>query len=91
MCRRAFGTPATRRRNARLRTAIASIPRVPHLGLVSPPARWCSDAAYRKSVAIACTLIESAKLSGIDQQAWLTVVLGRSTSHKITRIDELLP
>ncbi len=44
-----------------------------------------------KSAAIAYTLIESAKLNGIDPQAWLTEVLGRIADHKITRIDELLP
>ncbi|MGF1605367.1 MAG: transposase domain-containing protein, partial [Rhodothalassiaceae bacterium] len=44
-----------------------------------------------KSAAIAYTLIETAKLNGIDPQAWLTDVLGRSAEHKITRLDELLP
>ena len=37
------------------------------------------------------TLIETAKLSGIDPQAWLTDTLARIADHKITRIDELLP
>ena len=41
--------------------------------------------------AITYTLIESAKLNGVDPQAWLTSVLGRIADHKITRIDELLP
>jgi IS66 C-terminal element len=44
-----------------------------------------------KSAAIAYTLIGSAKLNGVDPQAWLTDVLGRIADHKITRIDELLP
>ena len=44
-----------------------------------------------KSAAIAYTLIETAKLNGIDPQAWLTNVLSRIADHKITRIDELLP
>jgi len=44
-----------------------------------------------KSAAIACTLIETAKLNGVDPQAWLTNVLSRIADHKITRIDELLP
>ena len=44
-----------------------------------------------KSAAIAYTLIETAKLNGIDPQAWLTDVLSRIADHKITRIDELLP
>ena len=44
-----------------------------------------------QSAAIAYTLIETAKLNGVDPQAWLTDVLGRIADHKITRIDELLP
>jgi transposase len=43
------------------------------------------------SMAIAFTLIETAKLNGVDPQAWLTDVLGRIADHKINRIDELLP
>ncbi|MEM9223956.1 MAG: transposase domain-containing protein, partial [Pseudomonadota bacterium] len=43
------------------------------------------------AAAIAFTLIETAKLNGIDPQAWLTSVLGGIAHHKITRIDELLP
>ncbi len=37
------------------------------------------------------TLIETAKLNGVDPQAWLTDVLTRIADHKINRIDELLP
>ena len=44
-----------------------------------------------RSAAIAYTLIESAKLNGVDPQAWLTEVLGKIADHKITRVDELLP
>ncbi len=44
-----------------------------------------------KSAAIAYTLIQTAKLNGVDPQAWLTDVLSRIADHKITRIDELLP
>jgi hypothetical protein len=44
-----------------------------------------------KAAAIAYTLIETAKLNGIDPQAWLTDVLSRIADHKITRIDEFLP
>lgn len=44
-----------------------------------------------KAAAIAYTLIEAAKLNGVDPQAWLTDILGRIADHKITRIDELLP
>jgi transposase len=37
------------------------------------------------------TLIESAKMSGLDPQAYLADVLGRIHDHKINRIEELLP
>jgi len=43
------------------------------------------------SMAIAFTLIETAKLNGVDPQVWLTDVLSRIADHKINRIDELLP
>jgi hypothetical protein len=44
-----------------------------------------------KAAAIAYTLIETAKLNGVNPQAWLTDVLGRISDHKITRLDELMP
>jgi transposase len=44
-----------------------------------------------KAMAIAFTLIETAKLNDVDPQAWLTWVLERIADHKINRIDELLP
>ena len=44
-----------------------------------------------KSAAIAFTLIETAKLNGVDPQAWLTDVLDRIAEHKITKLDELMP
>ena len=43
------------------------------------------------SMAIAFTLIETAKLNGVDPQAWLTWVLERVADHKINRLDELMP
>jgi transposase len=44
-----------------------------------------------QAAAIAYTLIETAKLNGIDPQAWLTDILGRIADHKINKIDEFLP
>ncbi len=44
-----------------------------------------------KSAANAYTLIQTAKLNGVDPQAWLTDVLSRIADHKITKLDELLP
>ncbi len=42
-------------------------------------------------MAIAFNLIETAKLNGVDPQAWLTDVLSRIADHEINRNDELLP
>ena len=44
-----------------------------------------------KSAAIAYTLIETAKLNGVDPQAWFTDTLGCIADHKITKLDELMP
>jgi len=44
-----------------------------------------------RSASIAYTLIETAKLNGVDPQAWLTDSLARIADHKITRVAELLP
>ena len=44
-----------------------------------------------KSAAIAYTLVETAKLNGVDPQPWLTDVLARIADHKITRLSELMP
>lgn len=44
-----------------------------------------------KAAAIAYTLIETAKLNGVEPQAWLTDVLGSIADHPITKVDELLP
>lgn len=44
-----------------------------------------------KAMAIAFTLIETAKLNGVDPQAWLTWVLAQIAEHKITRLNELMP
>ncbi len=37
------------------------------------------------------TLLEAAKLNGINPQAYLTWVLDTIADHKVIRIDELLP
>ncbi len=44
-----------------------------------------------KAAAIACTLIETARLNYVDPQAWLAQVLERIPDYKINRVDELLP
>jgi transposase len=44
-----------------------------------------------KAAAIAYTLIETAKLNGVDPNAWLADTLARIPDYKITKVDELLP
>lgn len=44
-----------------------------------------------ETLARAMTIIETAKMSGIDPQAYLADVLDRIHDHKINRLDELLP
>lgn len=44
-----------------------------------------------KAAAIAYTLIETAKMNGVDPEAWLAWVLDRLADHKINRLDELMP
>ncbi len=39
----------------------------------------------------AMTLIETAKMNGLDPQAWFADVLKRIHDHKINRLGELLP
>jgi transposase len=49
-----------------------------------------SDEGGRRAAAI-YTLINTAKLNGVDPQAWLTHVLARIADHPARRIAELLP
>ena len=44
-----------------------------------------------RAAAIAYTLIETAKLNGVDPQGWLADTLARIPDYKITRVDDLLP
>ena len=37
------------------------------------------------------TIIETAKLNGLDPQAYLADILDRINDHKINKLDELLP
>jgi transposase len=41
--------------------------------------------------AVMFTLIQTAKLNGIDPQAWLADVLARINDHNVQRLDQLLP
>ncbi|MNT38899.1 Transposase IS66 family protein [compost metagenome] len=44
-----------------------------------------------ETLARAMTIIETAKMNGLDPQAYLADVLNRIHDHKINRLDELLP
>ena len=44
-----------------------------------------------QAAAVAYTLIETAKLNGVDPEAWLAGTLARLPDRKITKLDELLP
>jgi transposase len=44
-----------------------------------------------ETLARAMTIIETAKMNGIDPQAYLADVLDRIHDHKLNRLDELLP
>ena len=52
---------------------------------------FMGSASGGKAAAIAYTLTETAKLNGLDPQAWLADVLERIPDYKINRIEELLP
>jgi hypothetical protein len=49
-----------------------------------------SDAGGHRAAAVT-SLIETAKLNGLNPQVYLTTVLTRIADHPINRIDELLP
>jgi transposase len=49
-----------------------------------------SDAGGHRAAAM-YTLIETAKLGGIDPRAWLADVLARLPGHPARHIDEFLP
>ena len=49
-----------------------------------------SDGGGRRA-AILYTLIESAKMNGLDPESYLRTVIARIADHPINRLDELLP
>ncbi len=49
-----------------------------------------SDEGGRRA-AIMYTLIETARLNGVDPEAWLADVIARIADHPINRVDQLLP
>ena len=49
-----------------------------------------SDAGGERAAAM-YSLVETAKLNGLDPEAYLRLVLGRIADHPINRIEGLLP
>jgi hypothetical protein len=49
-----------------------------------------SDAGGERAASI-YSLIGTAKLCGVEPQAYLRYVIGRITNHPVNRVDELLP
>jgi transposase len=52
---------------------------------------FCGSHRGGRRAASMYSLIVTAKMNGIDPQAWLTDVLARISSHPVHRLDELLP
>lgn len=52
---------------------------------------FCGSDRGGKRAAAMYSLIITAKMNGIDPQAWLTDVLARIAEHPVQRLDELLP
>ena len=52
---------------------------------------FMGSASGGRAAAIAYTLIETARLNGVDPQTRLADVLERIPDYKINRIDQLLP
>jgi len=53
--------------------------------------RFCGSDAGGQRAACVYTLVETAKMNGINPQAYLTNILGRIAEHPIHQSDALLP
>ena len=52
---------------------------------------FCGSDAGGKRAACIYTILETAKMNGVNPQAYLTDVLARIADHPINKIDALLP
>jgi hypothetical protein len=52
---------------------------------------FAGSEAGRERAAAIYSLIETAKMNGLDPEACLRDVLGRIANHPVNRVDELLP
>jgi transposase len=53
--------------------------------------RICLSNNAGERAAVMFTLIQTAKLNGVDPQAWLADTLARIADHNSPRLDQLLP
>ena len=59
--------------------------------LLKNPRQVSAIAPSSRTLARAMTIIETAKMNGLDPQAYLADILARIHDHKINRLDDLLP
>ena len=52
---------------------------------------FCGSDAGGERAAAFYTLVRTARLNGVEPEAWLTDVIARIASHPINRLAELLP
>lgn len=52
---------------------------------------FCESDAGAERTATFYTIVESAKMNGLDPEAYLADIIERIGEHPINRIDELLP
>jgi len=52
---------------------------------------FCGSDCGGQRAAVLYTLIQTARLNGVDPQAWLADVLARIAGHPVQRLDDLLP
>ena len=52
---------------------------------------FCGSDRGGQRAAVLYTLIQTARLGGVDPQAWLADVLARIADYPARRLDELLP
>jgi hypothetical protein len=73
-------------------TKTATLDHTNHLGIFHPPDLGKLYPAFTGERAAAIyTIVETAKLNGLDPQAYLRHVLDRIADHPINRIADLLP
>jgi len=62
-----------------------------HSGVAATGANMATIRRRGDSGQVQFTLIEMAKLSGVNPQVWLTDTPARIADHKITKLDQRMP